>query len=223
MTKRKWFYSAAVTLLVTLVIVKAEIIRQRDIAEVPSIASEWAKHGKPVDAETITTGTLDFTVTLTGTLVNPTHLVGEVPVEIAAQLKAGQPFCSYPDGAICGTVTSVSPHADLPTGLHTIDIRLLKPAEAPRGRIVQGRVTVETLNNRLRIPRAAVITRTSPPTCWLIRNSRVTPVPLRLGRSNDLFYEVLAGVTPGDRVAIRGLHTLEANDYVRIHALGESP
>lgn len=219
---RKWVYGGAAALLILLVIIKAEIIRHRDVAEVPSLTGEWAKHGKPVDAETISLGNIVFRVTITGIVADPIRLVADVPVEIFQRLKTGQPFRSYPDGAITGALEHLSSQTDVTTGLHTVTIHLLAPLKPPHPALLTGTIDVETLSKKLRIPRAAVFTKDSKPFSWVIRNDRVASVPLKLGRSNERFYEVLAGLTPGERVIVRGLTSLIDGDRIRIHNPGDA-
>ena len=57
----------------------------------------------------------------------------------------------------------------------------------------------------LTVPRSAVISRGSGPFVFLDQGGgRYTPRAVLLGRTGDVFYEVLAGLAPGDKLVTNG-------------------
>jgi multidrug efflux pump subunit AcrA (membrane-fusion protein) len=107
-------------------------------------------------------------------------------------------------GALRPTVYRQSPRT--PLKVIGVDLKLQKTDRRMRpGMQFRGRIETERLTQAVLIPLEAVFTRPDGPVAF-----RRTPVGhevvrLQLGKRNLRFAEVLAGLSPGDRVSRRDL------------------
>lgn len=66
----------------------------------------------------------------------------------------------------------------------------------------QGTIELGRIKNAVLIPREAVFAGANGPFAWRRGSLEVEQVPLRLGRQNDKFVEVVSGLAAGDRVLV---------------------
>ena len=139
---------------------------------------------------------------------------GEVDEVDAGRVAVGQRVTlrldSHPDDEFHGTVTSAGrtvqrkKNTEDPLKILRVDIALDRtdPAKMRPGMRYQGTIELGRIRNAVLIPREAVFAGASGPFVYRRDAVSVHEVPLRLGRQNDKFVEVLSGVGPGDRVLV---------------------
>jgi multidrug efflux pump subunit AcrA (membrane-fusion protein) len=99
----------------------------------------------------------------------------------------------------------------VPTKVYKIDIALdrtdssaMRPAMRFRGEIENARIP-----GVLVVQRDAVFLRRAGPVAWVKRGTRWAEVPVRLGRSNKRFVEILSGLAEGDLISSTDLRPSE--------------
>lgn len=117
---------------------------------------------------------------------------------------------AHPDDEFHGTVTSAGRTVQRKRGTQDplkvlrVDIALDKtdPAKMRPGMRFQGTIELGRIKNAVLIPREAVFAGADGPFAWRRGALKVEQVPLRLGRQNDKFVEVVSGLAAGDRVLV---------------------
>lgn len=120
------------------------------------------------------------------------------------------------------SVDVVSPQFD--RGSRTCDVRLRLPDTEGRvkpGMFVRATVAGETLENRLLVPKSAILTRDARPLLFKVENDRAAWLYVDLGRQNDQVVEianVLQGgqLNAGDLVVVSNHLTLSHDAKVKV-------
>jgi HlyD family secretion protein len=140
---------------------------------------------------------------------------GQVDEADAGRLAVGQPVSlrldAHPDVAFTGRVRAI--HASVqkksfssPLKVVEVDIALDRtdPQRMRPGMRFLGTVELERVPRALVIPAEAVVNGPEGPVVYRRSGWSVEEVRPRLGRRNDRFVEVIDGLKPGDRLALRG-------------------
>ncbi|HEX2062332.1 MAG TPA: HlyD family efflux transporter periplasmic adaptor subunit [Thermoanaerobaculia bacterium] len=139
---------------------------------------------------------------------------GEVDEVDAGRVAVGQRVTlrldAHPDDELRGTITSASRTVQRKKGTQDplkvlrVDIKLDRtdPAKMRPGMRFQGLIELGRVKNAILVPREAVTLGPSGPFVYRRGALNVEQVPLKLGRENDKFVEVLEGLEPGDRVLV---------------------
>jgi hypothetical protein len=139
---------------------------------------------------------------------------GEVDEVDAGRVAVGQRVTlrldAHPDEEFQGTVTSAGRTVQRKRGtqdpLKVLRVEIgLDKTDAARmrpGMRFQGTIELGRIRNAVLIPREAVFAGPRGPYASRRGSLSVEAVPLRLGRQNDKFVEVLEGLAPGDRVLV---------------------
>jgi len=142
--------------------------------------------------------------------------IAEVDEADAGRIAAGQKATvrleAYPDIDFAGTVRTIGTTVrrkgwNDPNKIYLVEIALdktdsgrMRPAMRFRGQIETGRIP-----SLLVAPREAVHLRQSGPIVWIDRGGRWVEVPVRTGRSNKRFVELVAGAEEGARLSLADL------------------
>ena len=139
---------------------------------------------------------------------------GEVDEADAGRVAVGQRVTlrldAYPDDELGGTITMVARtvqrkrNTQDPVKVLRVDIALDKtdPAKMRPGMRFQGTIELGRVKNAILIPREAVFVSSDGPYVHRRDALEVDLVPVRLGRENDKFVEVVKGLAAGDRVLV---------------------
>ena len=139
---------------------------------------------------------------------------GEVDEADAGRVAAGQRVTlrldAYPDDELHGTITMVARtvqrkrNTQDPVKVLRVDINLdqTDPAKMRPGMRFQGTIELGRVKNAILIPREAVFVSSDGPYVHRRDSLEVDLVPVRLGRENDKFVEVVKGLAAGDRVLV---------------------
>lgn len=159
-----------------------------------------------------------------------------LPFEEWRNAKIGQPVnfrvSNYPEVTGEGRVSQISPRLDPSTGLGEVVISLTEQGQnIYQGVLVQAIINVETHENAVVIPRAALVenvqTLIEPEsnTIQLQRSysafvvqgdSLATRKELKLGIEQGDKIEILEGLQPGDEIVITGQNSLDDSTKVRV-------
>jgi multidrug efflux pump subunit AcrA (membrane-fusion protein) len=137
----------------------------------------------------------------------------DVPEAELSRVQAGNEVvvipAAYPDVRLQGTVESVGSMAQAvagkPTGQRFFRVMIALNGSDERlraGMSVRARIRSYANPNALRVPRVAVSWEGDAPHCEVVRGRARERRPLELGRAGDQYYEVRAGLEPGERVWI---------------------
>src|SRR5574337_1328574 len=170
-----------------------------------------------------------FTRTGIATIVDMDSLEIEVDVNESyiARVKPGQPVTAaldaYPDWQIAGKVRTVIPTADRQKA--TVKVRVTFDRLDPRilpdmgvkvaflGEEPDNRATGMT---RVLVPRAAVREESGVQVVFVYREGQVERRAVRLGQARGNEQEVLAGLSDGEQVVVKGLEGLRDGQRVKI-------
>lgn len=139
---------------------------------------------------------------------------GEVDEADAGRVTVGQRVTlrldAYPDDELGGTITMVARtvqrkrNTQDPVKVLRVDIALDRTdaTKVRPGMRFQGTIELGRIKNAILIPREAVFVSTDGPYVHRRDALEVDMVPVRLGRENDKFVEVVQGLAAGDRVLV---------------------
>ena len=73
----------------------------------------------------------------------------------------------------------------------------------------RGEIETARISSLLVAPRDAIFLRAAGPVAWVKRGARYEQTPVRLGRSNTRYVEILSGLAEGDSISTTDLRPLE--------------
>src|SRR5690606_2133122 len=138
------------------------------------------------EGEAVNPGQPIFTVVDTRIL----ELAGQVPVNEAALVRAGQPveftLSAYPGRSFRGEVARVEPTADPETRQVGVYVRLPNADRALVGGLfATGRILTGATSNSVAVPVAAVRTQGNETFVWVIENGTAVRRPVTLGTRDE--------------------------------------
>lgn len=129
----------------------------------------------------------------------------------------GQSVTFYPDGlpgrAFTGTVTWISPEIDSQTRTIQLRAEVANPDEALRANMFgQGKLLIEKPHEQVVVPQTAVQLHNGNHVVFVQKPNYMFEVRrITLGLKDDKFWEVTAGLNPGEGVATTGSFLLKSN------------
>jgi RND family efflux transporter MFP subunit len=162
------------------------------------------------------------------TLADMNSLQVEVDVSESnlEQVKVGQPceiqLDAFPESRFRGVVHMIVPTADRTKATVLVKVSFLDrdervlPEMSAKVAFLQRQVRPDEQRPRTAINPAAVITRGGKTLVFLIRDNRVTETPVSLGSRLGDMVEVLDGLKPGSRIALKPLDRLRNGSAVKI-------
>ena len=127
-------------------------------------------------------------------------------------------FDAYPELKLPALVDSVSPLATNKGGITVVEVTLQLTQSDPRimsGFSAQVEITVEEVHDVVRVPVEAVAEKQGSHFVYLIEGETETIIPVKLGKGNDQYVEVLSGLKANDRIL--------ANAYQLFEQLKQEP
>ena len=143
-----------------------------------------------------------------------------VPEEHRAKIRPGQEAVMQIDGlpgrTFHGRVEDVRPAANVASRSFGVKVRVPNPDGILRpGMFARGAVLVGMRPQVLQVPERAVVTATSGPLVFVVKDGRAVRQPVVLGEhSGDGFVEVTSGLAAGDQVVVEGQEALTDNQPV---------
>ena len=138
-----------------------------------------------------------------------------------ARVRPGQPVriehYAFENTTIMGKVLRLSPAMDATTHTFRAEVEVDNGDELLRpGMFIQATIVTDRHQDVAVVPRDAVTERAGRDVVFVIDGQRARRQEVSLGLGNDDWIEVVDGVSPGERVVIRGLETLTDEARVRV-------
>ena len=124
---------------------------------------------------------------------------------------------AYEDTDIAGAVIRLAPSVDANTHTFRAEVAVSNPERLLRpGMFVEVTIIAEQRVDVPVVPRESIARRAGRNVVFVLTGQRVLRRDVNLGLGDDEQVEVLAGVTPGDRIVVRGVETLTDGTRVRV-------
>lgn len=121
------------------------------------------------------------------------------------------------DKEFIGRIKSIAPTMDMQIRSFPLEIEIdNKNLEIQPGTFAKASMNVETRNDVVVIPSQAIITRGNKGKVFIVENEIAQSVDVEIGLQNNLFSEILSGISPGDKVIVRGNDNVIVGDPIRI-------
>jgi len=162
------------------------------------------------------------------TIADMDSLLVEVDVSESnlQQVKIGQPceiqLDALPDSRFRGTVHMIVPTADRTKATVMIKVRFINrdrrilPEMSAKVAFLSREVRSDELKPRTALNPDAIRDRNGKKTVFLIRENRVTEIPVTLGEKPGDMVEVLSGVKAGDRVVLKPLDKMKDRLKIKV-------
>lgn len=145
--------------------------------------------------------------------LHPLRLTAEIPERFGPAIRIGHTLSlrvdAYPDRAVEGRVTRISPDVNLKSRAFSIEGEVpnvegeLKPGTFARVRIVTDRV-----DKILAVPVTAVQTRYGRSVVFVVNDGKVTGAEVKLGDRLGARVEIMEGIQPGATIVADGVEGL---------------
>jgi membrane fusion protein, multidrug efflux system len=147
-----------------------------------------------------------------------------IPEREAGRVRVGQSARVRIEGvgvSVPGRVVRVRPVVDPGSGtvLVTVDVEQQSASALRPGQFVNVDIVTETLEERIALPRTAVLVDGATPRVFLVEAGRAVEREVTLGTSQGDQVELRQGVSPGDTVVIVGQDNLRPGLPVRLMEL----
>lgn len=147
----------------------------------------------------------------------------DVPEAQIASITVGMPasvsLLSSPANALQGTVREITPMADPATRTFRVRVALAQlPPEARLGMTAKVRLQATTGSPTFELPITALFQQGEHPAVWVLptRASQLQLRPVQLADMDTEHIRVSAGLSPGERVVVAGVHRLDEKRKVKV-------
>src|SRR5207302_8130936 len=139
-----------------------------------------------------------------------------VPAQYRSELQQGQAAQMAVDGlpgrVFDGRVEKIRPAADVASRTFGVKVRIPNPQGILRpGMFARGAIVVGVRHDVLQIPEQALVTATSGPIVFVVRDARAVRRSVTIGDNHDGLVEVKSGIAAGDQVVVQGQEALTDN------------
>jgi len=139
--------------------------------------------------------------------------IDEVDIkEISVGQRAEIAFDAYPQLRLPALVDGISPWATNKGGITVVEVTLQLTQGDPRimsGFSAQVEIRVEEVRNVVRVPTEAVAEKQGSHFVYLIEGETGKIIPVKLGKGNDQYVEVLSGLKKNDRILANAYQLFE--------------
>jgi membrane fusion protein, multidrug efflux system len=138
------------------------------------------------------------------------ELSGQVPLEAAATIRAGQPAVftipAYPNREFRGTVARIEPMANPQTRQVGVYLRMKNPGGIVGGQFATGRIVGQSTQQATVIPEAAVRGAGNDVHVLVVQNGVVAKRAIQVGNNDPTtgMVAVTSGLQPGEMVIVSG-------------------
>lgn len=141
-----------------------------------------------------------------------------VPDKEARSLQVGTPAtATWSDVELSGKVTKVSLALD--PYMKAVPVEVSFPATQDRisfGSTARIKLNTMTKGDAVVVNREYIVTKDKQTYVWVNVNNRATMRQITTGMDNQLQFEVLSGLVPGDKLIVEGLNLLSENAPLKI-------
>lgn len=143
-----------------------------------------------------------------------------VPERELATLKPGLPVQlqvdAMPGKTFIGTVDRIAPVVDSGSGTFRVISTFAGGGVLQPGMFGRLRIDYDNRADALVVPRMALLDDEGDPAVFVVRDNKVTRVPVKLGYLDGAWAEIREGVKPGDQVVIAGKTALRDGSVVQV-------
>jgi len=116
-----------------------------------------------------------------------------------------------------GSVWRISPIVDPESGTVKVTVAVKDEYAALKpGMFARVKIIYDTHENSLLIPKHAVLSEDGSETVFVIKDSTAIRQIVETGYSNDRYFEIISGLSPGDQVVVVGQNGLKDSSKVEI-------
>ncbi len=140
--------------------------------------------------------------------IDPLRFRAGVPERAASGVSVGQPIRVYLEGqtaAIEAKISRISPTLDISSRALMIEADIDNRAGRWRsGLFAEGDILVDADQSVLAVPLTSVVAFGGVEKVWAVKDNKAEPRPIRTGRRDAQYVEILAGVEAGDVILSNG-------------------
>ncbi|HSA30490.1 MAG TPA: hypothetical protein P5160_01685 [Candidatus Omnitrophota bacterium] len=222
-SKRLWGYILIIAVYALAVKIQQLLITSRRQASIISTVDEWARQGKPVEAQKLSRRDvkqyLKITVLATG---EDLLYEGFVSKSVQQKLSQGQDlYWVRQDGRleagdpVPGKVLLVAEEPDMANGMYRVRVRFERAIEQ-EAKMAVARVHYETIKSAINVPVESLDAAGEHYYGWRIENGRARQVEVTVDQRNGYGAIVTEGLKEGDLFVTAGQTFLKNNDPVNI-------
>jgi RND family efflux transporter MFP subunit len=176
------------------------------------------EQGQPLaDGQLVQQGFVVAQVAPTADLVADVDLLGADVLRVRAGQVARVRHPGWKDRAFEGTIVRMAPTVDATTRTLRAEVRVDNADRVLRpGMFVEVAVVIERREEVTVVPRGAIAEREGRSWVFVLNGQKVDRHAVVLGLGDDETVEVREGVTPGQRIVVRGIETLTDGAKVRV-------
>lgn len=206
---------------------KSGFTRARNALERAKLNLEYTKIRAPFDGvigdfylsegQRISSGEVIFKLFDTSELLVDIGLIeSEIP-NISIGNSVDLRFNALPGKIYSGRIKHISPYIDSETKTAKVTItvknadRMVKP-----GMFASASIETELLENRLLIPKAALLIRDERELVFTVEENLAKWKYVDIGKQNDQYIEIMKGLSPEDSVIVEGHYTLAHDSKVKV-------
>jgi len=116
-----------------------------------------------------------------------------------------------------GRIVNISPYIDKETKTCKVTVQLQNPSNKLKpGMFARVLLETENLNNRVLIPKEALLVRDKRNLVFVVENGLAKWKYVQIGKQNDQLIEIEEGVLPDEEVIVEGHYTLAHDAKVRV-------
>jgi RND family efflux transporter MFP subunit len=169
------------------------------------------------NGQLINPGQLVAQISPLSTLIADIDVIGEDIATIRVGLEARARYYAWDEEIFPGHVLRLAPVVDARTRALRAEVEIENADMRLRpGMFVEVELIAERREDVPVIPRVAVTDRGGRRVVFVLNGQRVQRREVRLGLGDDVQVEVLEGLSPGERIVVRGLETLGDEMPVRV-------
>lgn len=216
---RLFVYASLLALAALATRWKMSSIQSADSGEVVSIASIWAKNGKPVQAEIAKEVRLPKFRKLSARVISKDSIKAYVSLNVKKQLKTGQNVYIFEGNKekYKGELISISSTPEAVSGYYKLQIRFNKANDFVEGDHLIALVVTAFGEKEIKIKRSALSIIKNEYFVWVIdKNQRAQSKKVSADVIESTFVGVIKGLTAGDKVITSGWSKLVKGDKVTI-------
>jgi membrane fusion protein, multidrug efflux system len=160
------------------------------------------------------------------TAMEPLQATLHVPERELARLQPGQParlqVDALPGQSFVGHIARISPVVDAASGTFRVTVELSEPGQRLRpGMFGRFHIVYDSRDQVVLVPVAAVMSEDGRQSVFVVNSNQAQRRAVTVGYRNNGEYEIVDGLSPGERVVVTGQASLRSGAEVLV--LGEDP
>ena len=211
------FIALALSIYAAGLLWKNSVVEEKKSRHIPTTPEIQRNQGTPVNVVTASEGEFNKEFRVSGFLGKNGNLNAQVSPELIANIRAGQKVEMRDEQrSVKGVVTSVSDRPNLFSGLYDVafDFKHFPSSWTKKLKVVY--LPYQKIEGHLILPRAAVSLRDGTPKVYVVYGNKVSIQEVQITDSNNLYYAIKSGVSPGAQIVISDQRYLEESEKVKV-------